>query len=74
MSAAQAREQLEAAIWRAARCGPSRKPEHVLAAMAFADNYADQAADERAAGHVTERMAGRGRLAAVTAEYYGARR
>ncbi len=76
MSAADAREQLEAAIWRAVQCSHSKKNAHVIAALSFADNYAEQVADERIAGHVASRDAAvrRHRLEACAAEYYGATR
>jgi hypothetical protein len=75
VSADDAREQLEAAIWRATECSRSKRTAHVAAAMAFAYNYAEQVADERIAGRVTDRTRGPARLAeAMTEKYQGASR
>ena len=74
MSAADRREELEAAIWRANQV--RQRDWHELAvkpvlaaaaADAYADAYADAAADERAAGQVVSRL-GRARLEQATAE------
>lgn len=56
--AALAREELEAALWRAGCAGAA-----VDAVLAVADAYAEKAADERIAGRVLSRALGRQRLA-----------
>jgi DNA-binding XRE family transcriptional regulator len=65
VSAVQAREALEAAIWMAAATGTA---EAVDAALAVADAYAEAAADDRIAGHVASREAGQARLLALAGE------
>lgn len=75
MSAADRREELEAAInaqiTRAWKYGPDPKngrPRPVDVILAAADAYATAVADERIAGRVTERAKGRARLAEAAAE------
>lgn len=72
MSAADAREQLEAAFWRnwpVHRNDFKRKSDRAIAeVLAAADIYAEAVADERIAGRVRERAAGRERLAEAAAE------
>jgi outer membrane protein TolC len=65
VSAADARDTLEAAIWRATASRHTARNAHVLAALSFADAYADARAAE-AAGRVTEQTAAR--LTAASAE------
>lgn len=65
MSPQEAREALEAAIWHAAAAGTAGS---VDAALAAADTYAEAAADDRIAGHVAIREAGRERLQALCEE------
>ena len=76
------REELEAALWRAAndiaRCqatGRCRACETWMnAALAAADAYAEAVADDRIAGHVTSRAIGRERLDEAKAEKFGSGR
>lgn len=70
MSAADdAREELEAAAWRAAS-GDAHEHGAVTAVLAAADSYAEAVADERIAGRVTSRSQGRERLEEAAAEKY----
>ena len=76
MSAADKREELEAAIWRAyplprVDAGPKHR-ERIEAALAAADEYAEAVADERIAGRVHDRTIGRDRLAELNAALRGA--
>jgi hypothetical protein len=75
MSAADAREELEAAAWRAVNLGGWTKSvwaEAVDALLALADAYATAVADERIAGRVHDRTVGRERLAQLDATVRGA--
>jgi len=80
MSAADKREELEAAIRSARRdvgkcrnTGPCEFCETALStALAVADEYAEAVADERIAGHVASVRRGRERLAEAVAEKYQA--
>lgn len=76
MTAADRREELEAAIWHAMRSsgtcratgpcpGCNSNVDDILAA---ADTYAEAVADDRITGRVTERATGRQRLAEAAAE------
>ena len=65
MSAQEAREALEAAIWHAVAAGTA---ESVDTALGAADTYAEATADDRIAGHVAIREAGRERLQALCEE------
>jgi len=69
MTAADKREELEAAVWRRM---PKAMPrgavqERVTAILAAADAYATAVADERIAGRVHDRTIGRERLAELNA-------
>lgn len=66
MSAADRREELEAAIWQ--RLNPALGHGALTVILSYADDYAEAVADERITGHVTERATGRERLAEATAE------
>lgn len=63
-AADEAREELEAAIWRTDPASLSA----VRTILAAADRYAELAADERIAGRVTDRTRGPERLAAAVAD------
>lgn len=67
MTAAEAREQLEAEIWRAIKTGGWTKAVEV--ALAAADFYAEQYADEVLA-HLEAEYAGPARLAVAAAEAF----
>jgi hypothetical protein len=72
MSAGEAREELEGALWH--RMPAGTVPGVVDALLALADAYAEEAADERIAGRVLSRSLGRQRLAEAAAgvsEAYG---
>ena len=64
MTAADAREELESAIWR---IDPASIVA-VVAVLAAADRYAEAVADERIAGHVADKIHGPERLAAAAAD------
>lgn len=66
MTAAEAREHLEAAAWRAA--GPYPDVDAIAAILAAADGYAAAKALEE-----MDRYDGRQRLIEATAEYFGER-
>ena len=68
MSAADKREDLEAAAWRAS--GPYPDTDLIAALLRAADAYAEAVADERIAGRVADRSHARERLEAAVAETY----
>ena len=63
MSAADKREELEAAAWHAS--GPYPDIDLIVAVLRAADAYAAAVADERIAGRVHDRTIGRERLDAL---------
>lgn len=65
-----ARERLEAAIWRVSGTSRVAPPVRVDAALRAAEVYAEAVADERIAGRVTSRSQGRERLEEAAAEKY----
>lgn len=68
MSAADKREELEAAAWQATTgVLPAHARKLVGAILAAADAYAAAVADERIAGRVHDRTIGRERLAELNA-------
>lgn len=69
MTSAEARDQFEAAVWRALSLGP-RWSKTVDSILAAADSYAEHVADERIAGHVASRTTGRDRLAEAATEKF----
>jgi hypothetical protein len=71
VSAADRREELEAYVWRLfARRSKFPPGQLVASILVAADRYAEAVADERIAGHVTDRIHGPERLAEAVAESY----